>query len=481
MTSAFAEAEGPHVRPVADSEPGWISKMLWYVPNRVMDLMDVFRLRVKVGPGLGVGARFTDAFSFYGGEQYTAYVGLPGPRQQAVFPGIAGYEQKKGLVILGLDASDDMPNPPHYEFSEIGASAHLLFVGVDAGVSLVEFKDFVDGWFGLDASGDDFPRREKPPPLPGGGVLRPLPPDFLFPVEKKPESFNRIHDRLDYLEKNVPPLLRGQMRNLDWSLTDPAMIVEEQPPVTNLRLSLFVETITGPDATVSVDPDIKIRVELPNFENSLSVFIQSSYDEDLPGTDIDQRDDKGWSFGARRQMEKWNISTDVGIHTKWPPELFARTAWKPQWQISDWNCGFEFRLFWENEDGFGIYNQLQAFHWLGEQDRWIFRSLTAGKYSESTKGYEWQQTGNMAYIFKLKDEKRRRGNVGVNDILDGASLNLTVFGSDEVMDKYRSTVTCRKSIYRDFVVIQFEPGLEWSDEHDWTTQYRLDAGMVLLF
>jgi len=459
----------------------WWQGVLWYVPNRVMDLMDVFRLRAKVGPGLEVGARFTNAFAFYGGESKTFYVGLPGPRQQKVVPPMLGYEQKRGIVLAGLDATDDMPNPPHYEFSEIGVSGHLLFVGVDAGVSLTEFRDFLAGIVGVDLQGDDFPRSEKPPPLAGGGVLSPLADDPYFPIQPKPEEFSSIHERLDYLQANVPICLQRNLSSLDRSLTDPENIHHEQPPITGLRLELYFESISGPEGSISIDPKIKINIELPNLENQMSLFIQSSYDDDLPGTDIPQRSDKGWSVGADRQLDKLNISTEVGVHTKWPPELFARTSWRPQWNWDEWNFRFEYRLFWENEDGFGMYSSFQGYHWLGQQDKWLFRNLTAGKYSESTLGFEWQQTLNFGNVLRLKDEMRRRKNVGVNDILDGYSFNVSGFGKDEVMTKYKSNFIYRTCIYKDFVVLQFEPGLEWQNKHDWTTQYRMDMGLILLF
>ncbi|MGA0369943.1 MAG: hypothetical protein ACO3N7_10905 [Kiritimatiellia bacterium] len=464
-----------------DNPSPWWEGVLWYVPNRVMDLMDVFRLRVKVGPGLDLGVRVTDAFSFYGGTSKTIYAGFPGPRHQPVFPPVFGYEQKQGMVLIGLDASDDMPNPPQYEFSEIGVTAHFFMVGVDAGVSFAEMQDFVAGIFGIDLRGDDFPRSVKPPPLSGGGVLRPLPFDSRFPVDPKPEHFGGFYERLDYLEANVPLLLQGYLCELDRSLTDPDLIYHNQPPVNNLRLSLFFEGISGPDGSVNMDPDIKLKIDLPNFENQLSLFVQSSYDDDLPGTDIPQRDDKGWSVGARRQLDKLNISADIGVHTKWPPELFLRTSWRPHWEWGDWKMGFEQRIFWENEDGFGLYSALHGFHWVGKRDRWLFRSQLAGKFSEDTQGYEWQQTFNYGKVIRLKDETRRRKNVGIHDILDGYAFNGYIFGQDEQMAKYRSTFAMRQSIYRDFIVLQIEPGLEWRNENDWTTQYRVDAGISLLF
>ena len=44
---------------VANESAGHVA--LWYIPNRISDLLDIVRARLRLGPGLEVGARFTDA------------------------------------------------------------------------------------------------------------------------------------------------------------------------------------------------------------------------------------------------------------------------------------------------------------------------------------------------------------------------------------------------------------------------------------
>jgi len=52
------------------------SKALLYLPNRILDFLDIFRLNVAIGPGLGLNVRATK-FAQIGAETYiSARVGL---------------------------------------------------------------------------------------------------------------------------------------------------------------------------------------------------------------------------------------------------------------------------------------------------------------------------------------------------------------------------------------------------------------------
>ncbi len=66
----------------APVEAGVIKSIVCYIPNRVFDLMDIVRLRVRVGPGISVGVRATRPLSAFAGFHSTAFIGTAGsPRQ----------------------------------------------------------------------------------------------------------------------------------------------------------------------------------------------------------------------------------------------------------------------------------------------------------------------------------------------------------------------------------------------------------------
>jgi hypothetical protein len=120
-----------------------------------LDLVDVVRFRVHVGPGGSLGARVTERLSFYGGVHHTVYAGLPGPRCPRTYASPVGIESCKGLILAGVDATDDSPHPPNYSSTEIAVGAQVLVVGADAGIDLVEIADFFAGWFLVDLRRDD--------------------------------------------------------------------------------------------------------------------------------------------------------------------------------------------------------------------------------------------------------------------------------------------------------------------------------------
>jgi len=476
-TASLAEdAAGPE-----STTPGFFTKAVWYVPNRILDLLDIVRFRVGVGPGLEIGQRITDVGSLYFGHSRTVWVGLPGERAPGELPHFMGASQKEGLVMFGVDATDVQPNPPRYDFSEIGIQLHLAAVGVEAGIIPKEIADFLFGLFGKDVSKDDLPATSSSPPPGPGRVLQLNHYELLYPLTSRPDTFQNTEERLDYLHENLPVRLRGYMHSTDRALVDEKEDLAPQPPVTDLEIGVWSEYISGPDGKLDIDQRFRVDLEFPNVERNLSLFFDSDYNDDLPGTDLSESETQGFVLGFRRQLKKMNISSDLGVKWRLPPRLFARIRYRPSWTWGEHEWGFEQRLFWNNEDGFGSLTHVRGYRWLGTSHHWLFRNLTAGRISESTDGLEWQQTFSLGHMTDLVDEENRLENLGTNDTVQCMALTASVFGKDRRTDTYRTTFLFRYPIHKTFVLLEAEPGLEWREEHDWTTQYRFDLGVVLLF
>lgn len=140
---------------VAEEKPSFGHRLLYYLPNRLLDVVDVFRLRARVGPGLAVNLRATDYISFYGGTYRSVYAGLPGARTPEKWRSPVGLEDQKGLIFFGIDATDTTPHGPRYTPAEFTLGGQLLIVGGDIGFEPVEFGDFFAGLVFLDPVGDD--------------------------------------------------------------------------------------------------------------------------------------------------------------------------------------------------------------------------------------------------------------------------------------------------------------------------------------
>ncbi|HMP72503.1 MAG TPA: hypothetical protein PKE55_04495 [Kiritimatiellia bacterium] len=468
------------MRPEAPKQTVW-SIALWYLPNRGMDLLDIVRLRVKVGPGLGVTARATDYAAFYAGSQKTVYVGLAGPRYPGGFRSPVGLEYQRGLVVAGVDATDELPHPPHYGFSEVDAGVHLGLVGVEVGLDPFELADFIAGWFFIDLRGDDYPRVPVERPKRGRVMSGHLATDEDEGPDR-PATYDGITARLDYLEREVPNRLQHQVQAFDARFAGEGQPVIVQPPMDELSLGVYIRTLLGKKTEVELKPDIRMDVELPNLERRVSLFVESSSGNDLPGRDKLDRKDQGWTVGASSKDNLWDIRTDVGVRAKWLPEVFGRAAWKPDWQWGLWQWTFEQRVFWESDDGFGQLQSLSTHRWFN-QDRWLYRQATSGKITETSDGYEWEQSFTAGRATQLFDESRRTSHrrIGADDLISGYGISASVFGSDDKVNKYRLLGLYRFDMYKRFVIGEVRVGPQWRGTEDWDTEYRLDLGVELHF
>ncbi len=140
------------------TEPSGLGhRLLFWIPNRLFDLLDIVRLRVRVGPGISVSARATEAADVAIGTHLTVFVGLPGPRGERRISLPVGMEGYAGLELSVLETgNEDDGIGPRYGPTEIGAGAQVLLVGLDVGVEPYDALDFLAGILMFDPRGDDF-------------------------------------------------------------------------------------------------------------------------------------------------------------------------------------------------------------------------------------------------------------------------------------------------------------------------------------
>ena len=130
--------------------------VLLYLPNRVFDLMDIFRLRVRVGPGIGAGFQITKPIRLNVGAHSSVWAGLPGARQKRSIPWLAGFEAKAKAAASLYSTSAGISTGPEHSFSQIGIEAQAALVGLDVAIDPVEIVDFFAGIFLIEVRDDDF-------------------------------------------------------------------------------------------------------------------------------------------------------------------------------------------------------------------------------------------------------------------------------------------------------------------------------------
>jgi len=129
-------------------------RLLFYIPNRICDVFDLVRARVRVGPGFAVGARVTRYGEVFLGGYTSLFVGLPGPRLEPSFPWPFGIENRAGVTVIADATTTE--GRPEYGYGEVGAGFQAVIAGVEVGVDPVEALDLVLGFLFIDLTGDDF-------------------------------------------------------------------------------------------------------------------------------------------------------------------------------------------------------------------------------------------------------------------------------------------------------------------------------------
>jgi len=133
---------------------GFFDKLILYLPNRVCDVFDLVRARVRVGPGFAIGARVT-RYGELSVHAYTSiFAGIHGPRTEPRIPWPVGIESRAGVAAVA-DTSTDLTSPT-YGYGELGLGFHAGLIGLDVGVDPVEALDLVLGFLFIDLTGDDF-------------------------------------------------------------------------------------------------------------------------------------------------------------------------------------------------------------------------------------------------------------------------------------------------------------------------------------
>jgi hypothetical protein len=138
-----------------DKGPGAVHIVLAYIPNRILDALDIVRLRARIGPGFAVGVRATEAADVFAGTYTTVYAGLPGPRGRKIPRLPIGIESRTGIEVSIVDASTGLGFAPKYGKTEVGLGIQAFIAGLDIGIDPLEIVDFGLGIFCIDIKDDD--------------------------------------------------------------------------------------------------------------------------------------------------------------------------------------------------------------------------------------------------------------------------------------------------------------------------------------
>jgi len=127
----------------------WGSDVLWYIPNRLLDLIDIFRVDVGVGPSVGGVVRITKYAQFGYREMLPASVRVGDLGRR--IPVLIETSNEFGIGPAFVESADRAICP-----AEIGVGADVILAGAYGGVCLDEIVDFLGGIFFIDFKEDDY-------------------------------------------------------------------------------------------------------------------------------------------------------------------------------------------------------------------------------------------------------------------------------------------------------------------------------------
>jgi hypothetical protein len=125
--------------------------ILMYIPNRFLDLFDMVRVGVNVGPGIGGQVKATDPVQATFIERMSVGAGLESLRHLPV------YGSAESAVGLGPLSSDMNLGLGWYQSpTDVRVEVHALLIGAHVAIDPVEIADFILGFFTIDLRKDDY-------------------------------------------------------------------------------------------------------------------------------------------------------------------------------------------------------------------------------------------------------------------------------------------------------------------------------------
>lgn len=149
------KTESDEPRQEEEFNPSILHQVLLYLPNRVFDFLDIFRIKARLGPGFDVGLQITEPVRLYAGGHSAVFIGIPGPRTERTIPIPIGAEAKAGGALSVLDGITEKNTGSKKTYSEINAELQLILIGLDIGIDPLEIADFFTGFICMEVVEDD--------------------------------------------------------------------------------------------------------------------------------------------------------------------------------------------------------------------------------------------------------------------------------------------------------------------------------------
>lgn len=230
------------------------------------------------------------------------------------------------------------------------------------------------------------------------------------------------------------------------------------------------------------DPSVRFRVDLrlPQVNERLRAFVgRLDPDEYVTGArdDFDtlprqfaraEDDDVLLGLGYRRPGPGGgHFDANIGAKLDWPPQAYVRGSYRLTQPFLEHNLlRLDETIFWRDRVGFGATSRIYLDHMLSED--FLARWAGSGTYSEDTDGLRWSSSLTLYQSLGL------RRALAYQAAITGET------GGEVDINDYGLRVIYRRSVYRDWLILEVRSSLTWPRETlEEGREANLGAGVAL--
>lgn len=245
---------------------------------------------------------------------------------------------------------------------------------------------------------------------------------------------------------------------------------------TGSYLQVGGEALWEDEGTWNFDDRIFLRLVLPQTQKRFRLVLESQRDalveepsppEEQPAspTPSESRRKLLGLEGLLQETPRWRVSLTGGAKFPFPPDPFARVRGRWQTPLGSWNFRFAQSFFWFLSDGLGEATSVDV-------ERQLAGPLLLRLSSQAT--YLWDDHNfDLLQALALYHRLSARDALTYRYALQGETHPATRIANHVASVKYR------RSLYRDWLFFEVEPGLRYTREDDFEriafVAFRLDA------
>lgn len=219
-------------------------------------------------------------------------------------------------------------------------------------------------------------------------------------------------------------------------------------------------------------PEFKKAVNICLYFPFLSILVNNNERDNLPGSELSDENAEV-STGIKHyllRLKRFVLSLGYGITVRDKKAvIYSRVKLlRHSIKIKNWKANFHQSLFWYSDNGFGELTQVDFDYPVSEKI--LFRTITAGLYSEISKGVELEQS----FILSCDLAKRER-------IIFWRASGFAHTEPFYDVDKYRTDIVYRVQLIEPWMFFDIAPQVEFPAEKNFKGIPGIRLGIDSIF